>query len=467
MPRSGGEYIYQSRILHPALGFTSNAIIWYGSSGMLVANFALVFVQWLSGHLSVISFFAHIPSLTDFATYVMTPAPLFLVGTFVMLACAVIAILGTRYLIAVQTGAMLTSVVAMIVSWGLLLTYTNQDFVNTFNAWMAPYAGGATDPYHYIIQTAQNSGFQVPPIAISATIMALGIHFLWASYFQWTSYSSGEFKGASSIKRQAISMLGAQIFVGLMCALIAYTLVSVVGREFLASTFYLFNFHADQLPLPVQPSIATFMTLATHGSVPVSIIITVAFLATMVQLILICFLMTSRCVFAWSFDRIAPSWLADVHARFGTPWKAIALVLILAVGYLAAYTWLPPWFYMYIWTASYFSQIIITFLFTGVAAVYYSISKKWKSSYDASPAKRYEIAGIPLMAVFGLISILTMLLFAGIYLSDPSYGVTWDFGIPYNIAMIIVPIVIFYAVRAYRKGQGINIDLAFKEVPPE
>jgi basic amino acid/polyamine antiporter, APA family len=209
------------------------------------------------------------------------------------------------------------------------------------------------------------------------------------------------------------------------------------------------------------------MILAANGNVLVAVIITVAFLATLVQLLLVTYLMTSRCTFAWAFDRIAPTWLADVSERRGTPVKAILLVLGLGVIYMAAYSWAPPWFYILIWTASYFPQIIITFLFTGVAAIVYSTSKKWKESYDTSPAKSYQIAGIPLMAIMGAFSIITMLVFAGIYLTNPSYGVTMSFGIPYSIAIIAVPIIYFYAIRAYRNKQGMNIDSAFKAIPPE
>jgi len=466
MPRSGGEYVYQSRVLHPALGFTSNAILWYGSSGMLVANFGLLFTQWLSGNLAVIGFFSNAPQLTSVGTSMTSPLSTFIIGAIVIVATGLIAIASTKYMIKTQAVAMVISVIAMIMGLGVLLSTNQQQFINEFNTWMSPYAG-TSDVYHHLISVAQSGGFVVPPIAIGATVSALGIHFLWSSYFQWSSYNGGEFKGASSIKRQTISMLGAQLFVGVVCAMIAYALVGVAGRDFLASTFYLFNNNPSALPLPVSPSPALFMILAANGNVLVAVIMTIAFLATLVQLLLVTYLMTSRCAFAWAFDRVAPTWLADVNEKWGTPTKSILLVLGLGVIYMIAYSWAPPWFYILVWTATYFPQIIITFLFTGVAAVVYSTSKKWKASYDSSPAKSYQIAGIPLMAIMGVFSVITMLVFAGIYLTNSSYGVTLSFGIPYSIVIIAVPIIYFYVVRAYRKKQGIDIDLAFKELPPE
>jgi hypothetical protein len=34
-------------------------------------------------------------------------------------------------------------------------------------------------------------------------------------------------------------------------------------------------------------------------------------------------------------------------------------------------------------------------------------------------------------------------------------------------AQFAIPLVIFFAVRAFRKSRGVDIDAAFKQIPPE
>src|SRR5260370_849841 len=48
------------------------------------------------------------------------------------------------------------------------------------------------------------------------------------------------------------------------------------------------------------------------------------------------FLIATRAMFAWSFDRLAPEKLAEVHPRYRSPWVAIMVPAVLGEIFLIA-----------------------------------------------------------------------------------------------------------------------------------
>ncbi|MFI5421154.1 MAG: hypothetical protein ACHQ1H_09340, partial [Nitrososphaerales archaeon] len=90
-----------------------------------------------------------------------------------------------------------------------------------------------------------------------------------------------------------------------------------------------------------------------------------------------------------------------------------------------------------------------------------------KAVFDQAPGwVKARVGGIPVITLVGIFSAIVeaILLYASftntiIGGSPSSY--------PVAIGLAVAGIVIFYAVRAYRKSQGISLDLVFKEIPPE
>jgi hypothetical protein len=48
----------------------------------------------------------------------------------------------------------------------------------------------------------------------------------------------------------------------------------------------------------------------------------------------------------------------------------------------------------------------------------------------------------------------------------PELGLASPVSMGFMAALFVGGIVLYYIVRAYRKSQGIDIDLAYKEIPP-
>ena len=172
----------------------------------------------------------------------------------------------------------------------------------------------------------------------------------------------------------------------------------------------------------------------------------------------------SRNLFAWSFDRVTPSALADVNPRTGTPIKAI--IVMSAIGLFFAYVTN----YQFGLLAEIFSYgtagIFTAFLFVAVAAMVFPFRRK--DLFEAAPpTAKAKLGGLPLITLVGVISFISSIIV--IYaIVKPSIGgpfstVLFEGIIP----TFVVGAIIYVIAHVIRKSQGINLSLLQKEIPPE
>jgi amino acid transporter len=170
----------------------------------------------------------------------------------------------------------------------------------------------------------------------------------------------------------------------------------------------------------------------------------------------------TRYTFAWSFDRILPSKLADVNSKLRSPVNAIILNIVLGI----------VWWYLFLYTgifsvlAASLVGTMISPLLTSIAGIVFPYRNK--RIYEASPIKK-SIAGIPVVTVFGVFSTIYLLIMIAYYFSFPALiglAVSQTVG-ALIVGIFVVCIAYYYIVRAYRlKKEGIDINWAFREVPP-
>jgi len=273
-----------------------------------------------------------------------------------------------------------------------------------------------------------------------------------------TTYIGGEIKRAENGIRQHIMMEGASIFLIVTLAATILPLVNMVGLKWAASFFYI----GSESGLPLTTFVYTWyeVALGPYWGFFVSLVTFLTILVTMLTYVPI----ISRCLFARPFDRVVPSQLGHVSNRWHTPTFAIAINVIIGVILLFIANFAP--FFLGAFLAAAPLWIIANVVIVCLAGAFFPYVRK--GLYEKMPLKA-EIAGIPVLTIIGLIGAAILLATCSVYVTNPAYfsslGVS-GIAVPVTIFIYGSAIVVFYASRAVNKRRGIDLGLAFRQIPP-
>jgi amino acid transporter len=193
-----------------------------------------------------------------------------------------------------------------------------------------------------------------------------------------------------------------------------------------------------------------------------AVIIGLGFAGAMTNSLFNGFLGGSRLLLAQSFDRLLPGWMGHVNKR-GAPDNILILLTVLASIAAVILTDYPNLLGLL--------QLALTCQFIGFAAsVLGGIIFPWKAKklYESSPISRYKIAGFPAITLCGIVGLGTDVFVLYLYFTNPNYGL-WPgttMALIFAALLYIVPFTWYLINKKLRANEGINIELAFKEVPP-
>src|SRR6202521_5457071 len=116
------------------------------------------------------------------------------------------------------------------------------------------------------------------------------------------------------------------------------------------------------------------------------------------------FLSSTRVIFAAAFDRVLPSWAANISAKRRVPYGALILMIVPSIVISAIYAYKPDFTSVFLDATA---VLALTFFATVVAAII--LPWRRKDLYEASPIARYKVAGLPLITVSGVVSALFLI----------------------------------------------------------
>lgn len=458
VPRSGGEYVFNSRILHPILGLLS-------SWGWMVANFA-----WM-GTLTAYFFdpglttLFHIVGWSHVAEFVTSPIGLITCGIIVMVITVIVSILGLKAFRVFQTICFALGILMFLAIWALFLIYSRADFIQAWNSLAARYG---TADYHTLIQQtsqyiATTYGIKTPIVqswSLAGALPLLPVAGWGLIYPYLATYIAGETKRVE--KSMVIGLLGSLVFCAVAWWITTFLLEKIVGYEFLVATSYAYGDGLSFYSLPFSPSYFSFAMIMAPTWL--QWLIGIGFVAWVLYYDLYSVFPGARILLAWSFDRLAPAALGDVSERFHTPVKASVFIGVLGVIAIIWYALAPAYLASYV---AMVPQIATCFMLTSISAMIVPFRKKMKSVYEASPVSKYKVGPIPLITISGIIYFILLATLLYYIAVNPLYG-GWNLISLVVAAIAYITCVIYYfAVKYYRKKKGIDISLAFKELPPE
>jgi len=446
MPRSGGDYVWISRTLHPIIGFVAGWGLW-------VSIVAIVGLDgFLTGSLiipiSLVSFGSALsaPSLISLAAQASTPTGAFLIGLTMIALSSLIIIPGARAFSRIQKTLFALIMLGTLISFGVLLTSTHQTFVNSLTGF-----AGTSISYNGVLSQAQSAGWSFAPVALAPTLTSIPLSILVYNGFNYSAAASGEVKNVR--RSMFVGIFGSLVF-ALVITIVGVTLsLNILGYNFIQASFFL----GGGFPLPAPPWMPLFLT-ALNQNIAVVSLIQAAWIISIFWNTAAFLLVATRYVFAFSFDRVLPTRFADVSARFHFPLKASVANFVLAAVFLfiASYT---PWLGLYL-----NSVTIWSILWVVVSAVAIALPYRKRDLVSSLPGARWRV---PLLSIAGVITLPLMLAIFYWAVSTPAIGPSTLQADSILAVIFITGIVVYLVSKAYHKAHGINLSDIYAEIPPE
>jgi amino acid transporter len=465
MPRSGGDYVFQSRVFGGAVGFPvvmSGFVIW------ILQWVALA--GWLQANLGLAPLFMGLgyhyenTGLIDAAVWCQSPAGIVTISIIGALAIAVLLVTGFKNYVRLQYFMFAATGILVLILLVQFLRTTPEQFAVHMNNF-SNFVDGRTDYYNWIQNDVSAAGVDLlPRFAFGATLLAIPI--VWTS-LQWASYSvqqGGEIKGARVFKNQMFIIVGSMISVGVVLALIAWAEERAVGTSFFNAVSHSYYYGVSDsgegigsiLPFPGMFAIVI-------SANPIIVILTaVSFLLASLQITCNCYIGMTRVMVGMSLDRTLPAFVSKISQRFRSPAVAHWLYFAFSIPVIIGYSYWGQWYTLTLGVTLACGYVFI--LSTLAAAL---LPFRARPLYEASPGVKYTIGGFPLVTVFGSIGFAFGIIAVVAFLTNSAYGLTGT--VPYLVVggVFVVCVVWYWIGWAYNRSRGIDVNYAFLEVPPE
>jgi APA family basic amino acid/polyamine antiporter len=458
IPRAGGDYVWQTRILGSGIGFVMAATGWW-------------FILWLwapiYGNILSVQLFEPLWATLQWtwpaggAAWFGTHNGIFIVTLITIALAGVLVSIGMAGYAKVQKWCFIGGLIGFAVVVLLLLFNSHASFVSSFN-FEGHKLFGVNNAYAATNRAAAKAGYTTSPLGFGPLgptmllIPALMFFLLWPN---WGTTLYGEVRGASDFKRVFAGM-----FFGLWTT-VALTIVflllidKTVGWGFYQNLNSLDYNATPQFGIwPYPFMFAGWLVHNTAFQVALILVLSLWFFGWVGTL----FLSSTRVIFAAAFDRVLPDRAAEVSEKRRVPFYSLLLMLLPAVGLAALYAYSST-FASYTLDAT--LVIAVTYLFSAIAVVILPLRKP--ELWFASPASKIKLFGVPIVPVAGVVTIALLVYNLIEWLSNDLYFVNKPASLIYMGSMYVLAIVIFVGARIIRNRQGIDLSLINKEIPVE
>jgi APA family basic amino acid/polyamine antiporter len=400
MPRAGGDYVWQSRILGGGIGFVLAVTGWWFILWLWVPLYADMLRQLFFTPL------LGILGATKAALWFSeTPLGLFVTAVIMCVLVAVYIAIGMKWYSRIQKWCFWISIVALVIVFAFLLFGSQEAFQEGLATQAPELFDASPDVYEATVTAGQEAGAVAPMWGGTLGAVFLAIPFLvfFNLWPNWGATLYGEVRGATDFKRNFWGMGWALIITTVLGAIFFLLINKTITWDwYMNANGAWWNFrwgYTDQTPpLPVWPYPALLAVFMTPSRI-IQFIVILAMSAWWFGWSGTVFLSSTRVIFAAAFDRLLPEKVAEVEPRTRTPIYALLLMVIPSLIIAALFAWNVADFQ----TLTLCSTLVIavTYLGSTVAATLLPWLKK--DLYNASPIAKYKVLGIPLITVAGVI----------------------------------------------------------------
>lgn len=457
MPRSGGDYVWSTRILGPLFGSIQMVFLLFATViiGVSLSLWAAVTIA-----LSQLAFaWGVITSNTGIISTAIALGQPSLGGPVTMaliIIVTIIALLGLNVYSWFQRVSYLLYYVMTAAFLILLFTVNPSTIPGLFDH--AMHVAGYNVTYNSILAQAASAGFPATEFNLTNSLLAaIPWGFLTFTGFNYGTYLAGETKNVKYSMTRAL-------FLSVVVTIIALVVMGVMvymdfGSAFLNAASYIAAVNPSALPtLPTTTLLLSLVNPTATICLGLGlflgwIVVSVAYILTL-----------SRMFFGASFDRLLPAKLADVNERFHSPHWATILTGVACAAYLVIYSYAG-------WVATWLNTSIvgpIGYLLPLFAALLFPFVKRdlFRRTVGEGQAGRIVITSLIGVAAFAFYIIAEAFPLSGALgtvFVGASLALAWEVvGV-----LVLIGLVIYVTGRARVRAAGLQFRNIYAEIPPE
>jgi APA family basic amino acid/polyamine antiporter len=463
LPRTGGDYVFQSRAFGGFWGFT-----------LLMSGFVIWILQWVAMSGWLLSYLGFAPLFLGLGATLGVPA-LSTIGVWftsswgIVITSIINAALGLTLLVSGFKNYVKVQYVmfyAILVAFGTMLivlfTTPHAEFVTRLNAF-AVASGAAPNFYETAVEATKAAGINInPPFSLLATLLVAPI--AWTS-LQWATYSAeqnGEIKDARSFKNQAFILVGSLIVTGILLALLAAAIEKAAGTEFMYVAGAGYWGGVSEATINGFWLWPNMLAVAMAASPLVVVLIGFGYIMNSFQIVNNCYIGVTRIMVAMSLDRLLPAWISKVNERLHTPVNAHLAYFIASIPVILVYNLWGPWYALTLGVTFACGYVFAASALAGAVFPY-----RAKDIYEASPGAKYKLGKVPWVTILGGLGFVFGGAMVLTFMFVPALGLTSALAYTVVFAIIAVSAIWYFLAKAAQRRRGINVDYAFKEIPPE
>ncbi len=457
LPRSGGIYVFGSRILPPPVALTMS----------LVEITAWLFYCAIAAYwiviLALAPMFGALNLLTGNETFLtisktmLEPWATFLIGAAILILSQIVLSYGMRFYLTVNKWVFILAMASTVLMIITLAMGSREQFVTNLNALIGP-SLGVPDAYNAIIASGKEKGWGEAGFDLWQTILVSNWPFLPLIGAAFSIAIGGEIKSVQ--KSQTVGMLGAVILSTLAFVVTAWLALKVFGFEFLGTAVFNALTANGGLTTPTDPSVALLTGILTLSPF-ITILTSLGLALWMWMWIPAMHTFGVRAVVAWAFDQVAPAPLATISEKYHTPIVAITVTTIVNLIFMALFVF-TPWFSKIVILIE--AAVLAWSVVLGAGMFFPYLRPQL---YEKSPIAGKTLFGLPIMTVACFLGFIAAQFYFWTLFFDPNAAGHEPTQVMIVAGVFVFGLVFYYVMKFIKQSQGIDVTLAFKEIPIE
>jgi len=455
MPRSGGSYVYNSRIIHPVIGLGVS----FCNAGFVMLAWIWVLAPWV-GEVGLPIMMGCLGIAPGTVERFSTGWGLYGVTTIVNVLAFLVVAVGMRFYFRIQKTFVTWSLVGAAIAGIIISTTSHAEFVSIWNSYAAQ--TGSLD-FGAAVSAAGAEMGGIPATWNWSATLGMMLPISWIAVYGYIiTFIGGEVKGPRR------NIFRAQILNAVVCiaflAWVGLAYQRMLGWEGIHAVSWI---GCEGLEGYAFPFVATYINMASMivgFNRVLGFIMAASFIVAVFLWVACSYIAWSRAAFAWGMDRLGPRWFTDISPRFGQPVKLLAAMLIASQLAILQYCMNPEVLGA---VSVEVMQLVSVFGVTAIACIIFPYVKKARHIWDASPYKGWRIGKVPVATIAGCIALALVGILVYAYYISEALAFMHNVWTAIYIVIWLAGIGWYFIWKRKRAKEGIDVTLAFKEIPPE